>query len=380
MTSTAISPFIVGDLTQVELADDTGKKKQVWRKQLLPTGTREYEGETLDFSRINPACLTAFDEGAFDAVPFVLALSDNKHPDAGQEGEQLEGDVVKLELADDGSLYGFLDLSNSPKVEETIKKSNGKYGVSCKVEVDYTAKDTKKHFDYALSHVCGTTRPHIKGMQGWRPVELSEEEKERETLDLSGEVEDEKAPKPKPTDKKETGSEVVALELPKDKAERLMAFLADLEKIENAVDDDAKDDKEKVVALPQAAQDQIAAAEAGARRALELAETMQVSAAQERWSAQRSKLLTDGVPPAILNLAEKVMKRHKPVTLEFAEGDTVDATAVIAEILDECKGVITLGDERGHQFSDDSDAKVDKAYADLEENFNAMWMHDGRNV
>jgi hypothetical protein len=107
---------------------------------------------------------------------------------------------------------------------------------------------------------------------------------------------------------------------------------------------------------------------------------MQVSAAEERWSAQRARYLTDGVPPVILDLAEKVMSRHRPVTLEFAEGDVVDATSVIHDILEECKGVVNLGEERGHSFADSRDSKRNTQYDTLEEQFMAQWAHDGRDV
>jgi hypothetical protein len=374
VNSTAISPFVVGELTQVELADG-GDKKKVWKKQILPAGTRNYKGQTLDFSKINPACLTAFEDGAFDSVPFVLALSDNQHPKPGQEGMQLEGDVVKLELADDGSLFGYFDLTHSAKVEETIKKSNGKFGVSGRIEVDYDAEDSGKHYEYALSHVCGTTRPHIKGMASWEPVNLSEEEKQRPVIDFSTEVIEDKD-KDKDDDE-ESGGDLMA-KLTPEQIDKLLALVNDLDDIEKSADDVEKDDK-KEVDIPDEAKRKIAAAEQSASRALELAERMQVSAAEERWGAQRARYLTDGVPPVILDLAEKVMSRHRPVTLEFAEGDVVDATAVIQGILDECKGVVSLADERGHSFSDSRDSKKNTAYDKLEEQFLAQWAHDGRD-
>jgi hypothetical protein len=375
-TSTAVSPFVVSEITEVELADGGGNKK-VWKKQILPAGTRQYKGQTLDFSKINPACLTAFDDKAFDGVPFVLALSDNRHPDKGDEGKQLEGDVYKLELGEDGSLFGYFDLSHSPGVEQTIRKSGGKFGVSGRIEVDYTAEDTGRHFDYALSHVCGTTRPHIKGLANWQPVELSEEEKNRPIIDFSTEVEDvpkEEKKETKPNDQ-ETGDDLVAVEIPKEKLDKLLALLDD--DLDDDEMEETADDVEKKQELPPAAQAQIAAAEAASARALQLAETMQMSAAEERWTAQRATYLKDGVPPVLLNLAETVMKRHKPVTLEFAEGDTVDATEVVKKILDECKGFLALSDERGHSFS----APQENAeYSKLEQDFMDQWQYDGRNA
>lgn len=371
-TSTAVSPFVVSDIIEVELSDSKGKRT-LWKKEILPAGKRKYKGKELDFSTINPAVLKAFDEKAFDAVPFVMSLTDNKHPDTGQEAEQLEGDLDKLEMGADGALFGYFDLSNSPKVVSTIRKSNGKFGVSGRIEVDYTAEDSGKHFDYALSHVCGTTRPHLKGMAGWEPVDLSEEEKEKEVIDFSSEVIDE------PTtsdDKKGTGDDLVAVEIPKEKLDKLLALLDyDEDPMEETADDI---EKKEQVQLPDAVKEQIAAAEKASKDALQLAETMQVDAAKTRWEAERQVLLTQGVPPVLLDLAGKVLSRHRPVTLEFSEGDVVDATAVVREILDEAKGVITLGEERGHSFSD-NDRPENREYVKLEEAFSAMWNADGRD-
>jgi hypothetical protein len=368
-TSTAVSPFVVSDVEVVELSDDKGKRK-LWKKQILPAGTRKYKGNELDFSKINPAVLKAFDEKAFDAVPFVMSLTSNEHPQVGQEGELIEGDLDKLELADDGSLYGYFDLSHSYKVLNAIRKSRGKFGVSGRIEVDYTAPDSDKHFDYALSHVCGTTRPHLKGMVGWTPVDLSEADKEREVIDFSGEVIDE------PTTTKETGDDLVAVEIPKEKLDKLLALL-DYE--EDAIEETADDiEKKTEVELPDAVKEQIAAAEKASKDALQLAETMQVDAAKTRWDAERAILLSEGVPPAILDLAGKVLGRHKPVTLEFAEGDIVDATEVVRNILDESKGFVDLGEERGHSFRE-TDTPENREYTRLEEAFSAMWNADGRD-
>lgn len=372
-TSTAVSPFVVGDITEVELADDKGGKRKLWRKQILPAGTRKYEGQELDFSKINPAVIQAFDDKAFDAVPFVMSLPEGTHPKPGQEAEQLEGDLEKLEMAQDGALYGFFDLSNSTKVQDLIKKSRGKFGVSGRIEVDYTANDSGKQFPYALSHVCGTTRPHLKGMAPWESVDLGEVDEDKEVIDFSGEVIDESTK----DNEKGTEDDLVRVEIPPDKLAKLMALLdaTDDDGIEETADDIEKKDTE--VALPPAAQAQIAAAEKASKSALELAERMQVDAANTRWDAERAKLLTEGIPPAILDLAGEVLKRHRPVTLEFAEGDKVDATQVIRDILDESKGFITFG-ETGHSFSDKND-EVDKEYEQLNKSFERDWVNDGRD-
>lgn len=369
-TSTAVSPFVVSEVEVVEFSDDQGKRT-LWKKQILPGGKKKYKGQELDFSKINPAVVKAFDDKAFDAVPFVMSVTGNEHPNPGEEASALEGDLEKLEMADDGSLFGYFDLSHSPKVLGAIQKSNRKFGVSGRIEVDYTAPDSDRHFDYALSHVCGTTRPHLKGMSPWEAVDLSEVDKEQEVIDFSGEVIDE------PNTNKDKKEEVdsVAVEIPADKLAKLLALLDDDEdEMEETADEIEEKQKQE---LPPEVQQRIAAAEEAGKEALQLAELMQVDAAKTRWDAERAVLLSQGVPPVLLDLAGKVLSRHKPVALTFAEGDTVDASDVVRQIIEEAKGVITLGDERGHGFRD-NDTQENEAYNKLAKEFDEFWTADGR--
>lgn len=377
MTTTTVSPFVVSDAKEVELTDDKGAKRKYWKKEILPHGTRKYNGETLDFSKINPACIEAFNANATGAgVPFVLAMPDNSHPKIGDEIKQIEGDLHKLELGENGNLWGYFDLSQSQVALNAIKKSNGKFGVSGRIEVDYTAGDTGKTFPFALSHVCGTTRPHIKGLAGWQPVDLSEEEKARKVIDFSTEVIDPETTND--TTNKETGDDLVAVEIPKAKLDRLLAFMDEVDEAEKAAKDLTEGDKDKdkgngkAIELSEEAQRQIAAAQEQAKKAFEFAERTQIDAAQREWAARKSQLANDGVPPHWLELAEPVMKRHKPVVLEFSENDKVDATKVISELLDAAKGTIKLSVEDGHGFGD-TRTPQDKEYEDLVASFEHYW-------
>lgn len=368
MTTTTITPFVVGELKEVELTNDKGEKKKFFRKQILPTGKRKYDKDELDFSVINPAVVKAFNEGATDGVPFVFAMDDNTHPKKGEEIKKLEGDLEKLDLTDDG-LYGYFTLSDEAK--RVVKNSNGKFGVSGSIEVDYVRKDIGKSWDYALTHVCGTTGPHIKGMKPWETVELSDDEKKQITIDLSSEV----------ISEVEKGDELVTVDIPKADYDKLMKFIKEVETIENETETEKvteEKEKEKVEATlteaDKARDKRIELAETNARKGFELAEKAQIELAEARWNGKRAELVREGVPPVILTAAEKVLKFHKRPTITLTDNDgkqaDVDVSGVIEEILDACKGVISLNEEDGHSYSDATGkTSGDKAYEDFEKDF-----------
>lgn len=367
MTNTTIAPFLVGDVQEVELSDGKGGKKKYWRKEILPSGKRKYRGKELDFSRINPACVEAFNENAVDAVPFVLALADNRHPETGEELNRLEGDLAKLEMSKEGSLFGYFDLSDD--VVKTINKSNKKLGVSARIDVGYTREDTGKAYEYALRHVCATTAPHIKGMKPWEAVELSEDEK-KNTIDFSTEVIEAES-----ATSEGTGDDLVALEIPKAQFDKLMKFIGDVE----AGEEIAKKLNEGTetgtgtgeVQLTEEANNRIELAERKAMEAFKFAENAQKEAAKAKWEARERELALAGVPPVMLTAAAKVLSLHKPVAIELTDGDkkvTVDASEVIEEILDAAKGTLKLGEESGHSFSE-KNGTTDSDYAEFEKSF-----------
>jgi hypothetical protein len=360
MTKSTISPFVVGEAEKVQLADANGVKKTYWRKEILPSGTRKYGEETLDFSVINPACVKAFESGAVGDVPFVFALSDNSHPRPGSEEEQnLGGDLYKLELAADGSLFGVFDLSE--RALKAVENSKGKFGVSGRIEPDYLRKDTGEKFPFALTHVCGTTRPYVKGLKPWEAVTLSEETAKQEVVDLSTEVVEES-----PT-VSEGGK--VNVEIDKDVLETLLAMAKDHKEATAAIQAlDNKDTKPEEVKLSDADQARIELAEKRAKEGFELAEKMQIQLAESNWKGRRAELAREGVPPVVLTAAEKVLKFHKRPTIELSDGTKVDAAGVIEEILEACKGVVNLSDEEGHGFSDKG-GDVDKEFVEFEKGF-----------
>lgn len=351
MTTTTVTPFVVGAATKVELSEG-GTKKTLWRKEILPSGKRKYKGTELDFSDINPKCYDAFNKKAHgDQLAFVFADGDNRHND---DPERYRGEVVKLELSE-GRLFGFFEFADA-KTDEFVEK-NPKFGVSSRIEVNYEREDVGEKFPYALSHVCGTLRPHIKEMSGWQRVELSEEEKNRETLDLSSEV----------VETEEKKDESVTVQISKEDLDALLALAKDMKEAEAAAAKltEGNDGGGETVTLSAEAQQSIELAQTQAATAMSLAERAQIELAETRWSARRELLARDGVPPVILDLAEPVLKYPKRVTIELSDGNKVDASEVIEKMLDEYKGIVPINKEEGHSVGL-TDSTRDKEYEEFE--------------
>lgn len=363
MTKSTLSPFVVSNAKEVELTGKDGVKKTYWKKEILPSGTRKYKDETLDFSKINPSCIKAFESGAVGDVPFVFALADNSHPKPGSEEiENLAGDLHKLELSDSGSLVGYFDLSGSDKALAAIKATQGKFGVSGRIEPDYVRSDTAETFEYALTHVCGTTRPHVKGLGAWEAVELSDVDlKDTETVDLSTEVDTLEVPKTVEEGK-------VNVEIDKAQLDVLLAMANDYKATQDALAamDKSKDD-EGVVKLSETDQKRLEAYELSSKTAIELAEKAHIELAETRWEKKRGELARAGVPPVLLTAAEPAMKMHKRPTIELSDGTKLDPFQIIEDLLDACKGVVNLSEEGGHGFHGDTstDAAFNEFYKSI---------------
>src|ERR1019366_2085507 len=81
LNSTGVS-MVVGTAHRLRygsgMSDEGGS--QLWRVQVLPLGKIDYRDRELDFtSEYLADLIRAFDEGAFDVVPFVIADSANSH-------------------------------------------------------------------------------------------------------------------------------------------------------------------------------------------------------------------------------------------------------------------------------------------------------------
>jgi hypothetical protein len=170
MTLAVLTPFSTAGA--VELGN------RVWRKKVLPVGDVEYKGRTLHFNRDYLGKLvTAFQNRAYDQVPFQLADAQNTHTN---DPERTRGEIESMELGDDG-LYITARLTPEG---EAVLSANPKLGVSARIVEGYDRSDGR-HFPAAVQHVLGTLDPRIPGLGAWTAIEAASPQPDQ-VIDLSG--------------------------------------------------------------------------------------------------------------------------------------------------------------------------------------------------
>lgn len=155
------------------------KVGKVWRKQILPLGSINYEGRQIRFdAEYHKQLVRNFRAGAYPQVPFQLADKDNAHTN---DPERTRGELVDLRAEPTG-LYGYFQLSNPELV-----LNNRKLGVSCRILENYARESDGKYFGHSLQHVLGTLDPRVTGMKPWESVELASAAADQ-TVDLAAVV------------------------------------------------------------------------------------------------------------------------------------------------------------------------------------------------
>lgn len=149
---------------------------KVWRKQILPLGSINYQGRQIRFdSEYHKALVRNFREGAFPQVPFQLADATNTHTN---DPERTRGELVDLRAEQNG-LYGYFKLS-----DPTVVLNNQNLGVSCRIIENYAREADGRKFGHSLQHVLGTLDPRVTGLKPWESVELAGAQADT-TVDLS---------------------------------------------------------------------------------------------------------------------------------------------------------------------------------------------------
>lgn len=159
----------------VELA----KNSRIFRKEVLRTGTFNYQGQRLDFTpQYLDGLAKAYSEQAFDSVPLVFAGADNRHT---QDIERIRGNSLGFEREGD-SLFAFVQASNDDAAK--VLRENPDIGVSLRIEPELERADGKR-WPAAVQHVFATANPVIPGLGRWESVDLGVDDAETEFLDLS---------------------------------------------------------------------------------------------------------------------------------------------------------------------------------------------------
>jgi hypothetical protein len=362
-TVTVLTPINNGNA--VELG------RRLFRKQLLPKTKIDYKGRELDFDDAYLDSLAeAFADQAFDTCPLVMAPSDNSHT---MDPRAATGEIIGVERTADG-----LDILVAASDEAAkVLSENPKVGVSARIVEELSRADGKS-FRAAIQHALITYAPRIPNLRPWEAVECSQETDA--VLDLSAlvftpdGVTDQEKPSTEGTTKKEEGTPVP--EITDEQAAAILkrltpSMLLDLLKTEgkpgsapeSKADEDKKDEpktEDKPVApvvklepKPKAPEPKVPAVVAASddeddnkhldlalvemrtrtdRQAIELAE-LKAERDAEKWRYEREQLVRDyGLPPAVVALAEPLLKAGKR-SVELSDGTSVDAAEVVRSVL-----------------------------------------------
>jgi hypothetical protein len=338
--TTIISPLVERDT--IKLSQGEG----LYRKQILPRGTFNYEGEVIDFDTIAKDAKEAFEAGALDQVAFQLADDKNRH---NWDPKNYRGDVKAIELTDDG-VYATIDFSHYPDMKDLVTK-NPKFGVSATIERNVKRGDGKE-FRHAFSQVLGTLNPKVAGMKPWEAVALSKTEDEV-VIDLTDMEVTSAVTNPKETE---------GITLSKEEYDKFTAFLTSLDEADEITLSKPEDKEEENPAIKLANE--------RADNALKLARGNEIKLAKSEWKGARAELISAGVPPVMLSKADALMERPdsdiKPIQLSNTE--SLDPKAIVLAVLEEAKGIVDLSKPEGHGFSgsevSDDDDPAFKAFRD----------------
>lgn len=405
MTTAVLTPF--HGAQAVELSS------RVWRKKILPVGEVEYKGRMLRFTRDYLGRLVAaFQDRAYDQVPFQLADAANSHTN---DPERTRGEITGMELGEDG-LYVTAQVTEKG---EQVLTANPRLGVSARIVEDYARSDGRR-FPAAIQHVLGTLDPRIPGLGPWQAIEAASPAPDQ-VVDLSGAL----FAGDEPGIEQQTRTDVMAdlnaltdaqrqrlamlLDLPDDQLdalaeggvvvtadeldaltspeggeddggeltdEELDAIIAEAEQLEAAglLDEDG-DTQTQVEGEPVtaglSAEAEFAINLANAR-AEETARELSVVTArlrEEDYQAEKRRLADLGVPPYITELARPLLEGAGHA-VELANGKVVDAGAITRRVLTEYARQVKLLDldvELGSPMDEPDDAGAEQQSGAREE-------------
>lgn len=352
---------------------------RTFRKQVLKAGSLDYrqpdgttrkltfdDGYFADLSR-------AFREKAYDAVKAVVATDQNAHT---MDPERLRGDVVDLVPSEDGSgLDAIMTLSESTAA---LVREHPDLGVSARI-VEGLQRGDGKSWPRAIQHVLLTTDPRVTGLAPWREVSLSVDDTGHDVIDLSTETPEREGAMALSDEEMEGLAQRVAALMGGEGGgstgpaagaaggddlfdvddEELELFLEGLDEDEDDGEGESYADADLVGAGAGGTADLSTGPDP---HVVELANqnavlteqmgSMQAELSAARWERERDQLLTQGVPPHLLDLAAPVLEaEHQGAVIDLsnrATGQTISPAAVIRELLRNAAGYVDLSAPQGH--------------------------------
>jgi len=321
-----------------------------YKKQILPEGKFSYktsDGKDIELDLTaaqHQAYIKSFKDKAYDEVPFQFGAHTN-------DPTIRKGTMADVEYVPGKGSWGYFQLD-----EEAAKyvEKYPNFGVSPRLVVGLKRMDGKT-FPAAIQHVAGTVVPRASGMSPWEKIELSEDDLPEDVtiIDFSDETiiahrDVKETPVTKTTGKGSGGGstgEGETFTLSSEEYDFFTKMKAEWAKAEATLGDD---DEEQ----PPAATVDLSEVTGKADAALAQLAEIRSQAVRESWTARKALLLSQGVPPAALDLADPVMTSVDSQVYDLSDGEggvvKVDAKTQMLGQLELMKGMIDLGAEIGH--------------------------------
>lgn len=354
-----------GPTTKVK---DKASGKIYYKKRILPEGTFKYK--TSDGKDVNldltadqlKGFVSSFKAGAYDEVPFQFGKHDN-------DPALRKGTVALIEHVPGKGVDGYFELE---KEAAAYVEKYPNFGVSPRIVLGIDRADGKK-FSGAIQHVAGTVVPRMTGMGPWEKVELSEGDNldtdaETPVIDLSTETIEVKREVTIVAPEQKTGENTYTL------SQEDYSFFQTMKSEWAKAEALLSDEGETPPTTPPAATVDLSEVTGKADKALAEIAQMRAAAAKETWIARKQLLLSQGVPPAALDLADPVMTSVDTQVYDLADADggvvKVDAKTQMLGQLELMKGMIDLGGEKGHGIAGvgSEDASPDEISAWMQAN------------
>jgi hypothetical protein len=340
-----------------------------YKKQILPEGKFTYktaDGKDIELDLTaaqHQAYVKSFKDKAYDEVPFQFGAHTN-------DPTIRKGTMADVEYVPGKGSWGYFQLD-----EEAAKyvEKYPNFGVSPRLVVGLKRMDGKT-FPAAIQHVAGTVVPRASGMSPWEKIELSEDDMPDTVtiIDFSDETiiahrDVKETPVTKTTGNGGNGGNQNSGETFTLSQEQYAFFTKMQEEYAKAEallgEGDAPKEQEKVTV-------DLSEVTSKADKALAEIAQMRAAAVAETWAARKALLLSQGVPPAALDLADPVMTSVDSQVYDLSDGEggtvKVDAKTQMLGQLELMKGMIDLGGELGHGQSgmvgspDDTPENYDK--------------------
>lgn len=167
----------------IDLSSATRVGPRVYRKQVLEKRTIQYpmpDGTTREVvfdDQYLRDLADAYNDGAYDLVPFQLATPGNAH---NEDPRNYGGRVLGAEVTEDG-LDLILELAED--TAELVERTGRRLGVSARIKAVQHVDG--RRFKRAIRHVLGTLDPRMQNLKPWEPVVDLSADDDEPLLDLS---------------------------------------------------------------------------------------------------------------------------------------------------------------------------------------------------